>query len=256
MNHFLSVFAPIKGRLGRVECSNRSSLLPVAMLRLTLRHSGSVHRRRCPAGTSAARRLTAGVAPLAAPVVPVVSGTGNTSVEAAVLLGARVVHDAAGRWEDIRASTFDEAQALLVWRMGGAGADATTLSRFRKLRVLVRVGVGYDNIDLQAAGRLGIAVCNVPAYGVEEVADTALAHILALYRRTHLLGSRVASGAISSSLNSVVQAEAQGASRIRGQRLGIVGLGRIGTAVALRAKPFGFEVSIYSSCICLQQANS
>jgi C-terminal binding protein len=159
--------------------------------------------------------------------------------------GAHVVHERAQRWEDVGESTFDSADALLVWRMGGAGLDAATLARFRRLRALVRIGVGFDGIDLQAAGKLGIAVCNVPAYGTEEVADTAFAHILALYRKTSLLGRRVASGHISSSLNSRVQVEAQGAPRIRAQRLGIIGLGRIGTAVALRARPFGFAVGFY-----------
>lgn len=207
--------------------------------------------RVLPAVASTARRLVTGRIPdLTAgrvPVVPIVSGSGDTSLESEVLRGsgANVVHESAQRWEDVGASTFESADALLVWRMGGAGLDAATLARFHRLRALVRIGVGFDGIDLQAAGMLGIAVCNVPAYGTEEVADTALAHILALYRKTSLLGRRVASGHISSSLNSRVQSEARGAPRIRGQRLGIVGLGRIGTAVALRARPFGFAVGFY-----------
>ena len=44
------------------------------------------------------------------------------------------------------------------------------------------MGVGYDNVDIKAAGRLGIPVCNIPDYGTEEVADHALALILGLYR--------------------------------------------------------------------------
>eukprot|EP00967_Tisochrysis_lutea_P156959 scaffold317503_cov35-Tisochrysis_lutea.AAC.1 len=180
-------------------------------------------------------------------VVPVVCGTGDTSLEAAVLSDSHteVVHEPAERWGDISSSTFDEAHALLVWRVESGRLDETTLSHFRRLRALIRIGVGFDGIDLDAAGKLGIAVCNVPAYGIEEVADTALAHILALYRKTHLLGRRVASRRINSSLNSVVQVEARGAPRIRGQRLGIIGLGRIGMAVAIRAKPFGFSIGFY-----------
>ena len=44
------------------------------------------------------------------------------------------------------------------------------------------MGVGYDNVDIKAAGRLGIPVCNIPDYGTEEVADHALSLILGLYR--------------------------------------------------------------------------
>tara|TARA_B110001452_G_scaffold223656_1_gene196981 strand:+ start:363 stop:1457 length:1095 start_codon:yes stop_codon:yes gene_type:complete len=176
--------------------------------------------------------------------VAVLSGN-NALFEADELRGlADVVHVPVDRWSSVPADVLQRADAALVWRMSSM-ADQEALAAFERLRVLVRVGVGYDSIDLGAAARSGVAVCNVPAYGVEEVADTAMAHILGLYRRTHLLASRVASGAITSSLNSVVQREAAGATRVRGQRLGIVGLGRIGTAVALRAQAFGFSVGFY-----------
>ena len=46
------------------------------------------------------------------------------------------------------------------------------------------MGVGYDNIDIEACGKLGIPVCNIPDYGTEEVADHTLALILGLYRGT------------------------------------------------------------------------
>ena len=46
------------------------------------------------------------------------------------------------------------------------------------------MGVGYDNVDIKTAGRLGIPVCNIPDYGTEEVADHSLALILGLYRGT------------------------------------------------------------------------
>ena len=56
------------------------------------------------------------------------------------------------------------------------------LEKFRALRIVVRIGSGFDNIDVKSAGEMGIAVCNVPGYGVEEVADTTLCLILNLYR--------------------------------------------------------------------------
>ena len=51
-------------------------------------------------------------------------------------------------------------------------------------KAIIRMGVGYDNIEIEAAGRLGIPVCNIPDYDTEEVADSALALILALFRET------------------------------------------------------------------------
>jgi C-terminal binding protein len=68
------------------------------------------------------------------------------------------------------------------------------LEKFKALRIIVRIGSGVDNIDVKAAGELGIAVCNVPGYGVEEVADTTLCLILNLYRRTYWLANMVKEG--------------------------------------------------------------
>lgn len=68
------------------------------------------------------------------------------------------------------------------------------LEKFKALRIIVRIGSGVDNIDVKAAGELGIAVCNVPGYGVEEVADTTMCLILNLYRRTYWLANMVREG--------------------------------------------------------------
>lgn len=62
------------------------------------------------------------------------------------------------------------------------------------LRIIVRIGSGTDNIDIKAAGELGIAVCNVPGFGLEEVADTTMCLILNLYRRTYWLANMVREG--------------------------------------------------------------
>lgn len=80
--------------------------------------------------------------------------------------------------------------------------------------------------DLQAAGELGIAVCNVPGYGVEEVADTTMCLILNLYRRTFWLAMMVREGKKFTGPEQVREA-AQGCARIRGDTLGIVGLGNV-----------------------------
>lgn len=94
----------------------------------------------------------------------------------------------------------------------------------------------------------GIAVCNVPGYGVEEVADSAFSHILNLYRRTYFLANMLKEGKKFIGPEALREAAA-GATRVRGDTLGIVGLGKVGTAVALRAKVFGFNTTFYDPYI-------
>ncbi|PIO26172.1 hypothetical protein AB205_0176130 [Aquarana catesbeiana] len=55
------------------------------------------------------------------------------------------------------------------------------LEKFKALRIIIKIGSGYDNIDIKSAAELGIAVCNVPSFSVEETADSTLCHILNLY---------------------------------------------------------------------------
>uniref|UniRef100_A0A3P8RRK2 C-terminal binding protein 1 n=1 Tax=Amphiprion percula TaxID=161767 RepID=A0A3P8RRK2_AMPPE len=118
------------------------------------------------------------------------------------------------------------------------------LEKFKALRIIVRIGSGYDNIDIKSAGELGIAVCNMPAASVEETADSTLCHILTLYRRITWLHQALREGTRVQSVEQIREV-ASGAARIRGETLGLIGLGRVGQAVALRAKAFGFNVIFY-----------
>ncbi len=74
-----------------------------------------------------------------------------------------------------------DADALIVWHNCPIGAAG--ISRLHKCRALIRNGVGFDGIDIVAAAKCGIPVCNVPDYGTEEVADHAIALTLALCRQ-------------------------------------------------------------------------
>ncbi|KAJ1139765.1 hypothetical protein NDU88_006131 [Pleurodeles waltl] len=118
------------------------------------------------------------------------------------------------------------------------------LEKFKALRVVVRIGSGYDNIDIKAAGELGIAVCNIPSAAVEETADSSTCHILNLYRRNTWLYQALREGTRVQSVEHIREV-ASGAARIRGETLGLIGFGRAGQAVGVRAKAFGFNVIFY-----------
>ncbi len=127
---------------------------------------------------------------------------------------------------------------LMMFRQYLTAAD---LARFTRLRAIVRMGVGYDRLDRAAAAARGVLVCNVPDYGTTEVADHAMALVLALRRGIVLHHERQ---------RHDPPAPWRGADhpllrRSGAQGFGIVGMGRIGTAVALRAKAFGFRVTIH-----------
>lgn len=128
------------------------------------------------------------------------------------------------------------ASALIVWHNAPIGASG--MARLNQCRALVRNGVGFDSIDILAARDLGIAVCNVPDYGTEEVADHSIALALALCRQLFPLHEE------ASQLGWAIRVELR-LRRLRELTFGIVGLGRIGTATALRAKALGFCVLFY-----------
>src|SRR3954454_9321483 len=85
-----------------------------------------------------------------------------------------------------------DADLLLVFHDMKLGER--TIAALDRCRGIVRCGVGYDNVDLAAAGRRGIVVCNVPDYGTEEVADHALMLLLAIARRLRTADQSVRQG--------------------------------------------------------------
>ncbi|MEK7752945.1 MAG: C-terminal binding protein [Acidobacteriota bacterium] len=128
------------------------------------------------------------------------------------------------------------ARALIVWH--NTPITAQGIARLRNCRAIIRNGVGYDSVDIAAARAHGIAVCNVPDYGTEEVADHAIALSLALCRQLFELDRE------AKQLGWTIPVQPK-LRRLRELTFGIVGLGRIGTATALRAKALGFRVCFY-----------
>ena len=143
----------------------------------------------------------------------------------------------------------DDICSQLVALVVGAQCEINLafLSRCPKLKTIIQFGMGTDNIELEYAGRLGIIVCNVPDYGIEEVADTAMAHILTLFRQTIAFHMNVVNGTEYRTYKDIMS-DAK-CRRIRGKTLGLVGLGKTGFAVAQRAKAFGFNVAFYDPFI-------
>jgi D-3-phosphoglycerate dehydrogenase len=118
---------------------------------------------------------------------------------------------------------------------------ANIVAAWNRTKVVIRHGVGYDNLDLDALERAGIAPCYIPDYCAEEVAEQAIALILACGRR------------VVSSRKVLDDSAAHGAwdfapmipiFRMGGQTLGILGCGRIGSLVYLKLKSFGFKFLI------------
>ncbi len=104
-----------------------------------------------------------------------------------------------------------------------------------ELKQLVRYGVGVDTIDLEAATEYGVSVCNVPDYGMNEVADQAVAYMMALVRKLPLMNEYTKTTDWS-------YTRAVPLYRIPGRTVGIIGLGRIGSTFAKRMSGFGVKL--------------
>ena len=112
---------------------------------------------------------------------------------------------------------------------------ASDLSALPALRVVATPSVGFDHVDVATATERGVWVCNVPDYCVEEMADHTIALLLALARGVVELDRSVRDGGWD-------HRAAGPLGRLADVRLGIVGFGRIGQAVARRAQGFGMEI--------------
>jgi D-3-phosphoglycerate dehydrogenase len=109
------------------------------------------------------------------------------------------------------------------------------LSKFKPGATVIRYGIGYDNVDIDAAREFGVAVANVPDYGVETVADHAASSLLSVLRRLPVYDSLIKANGWAK------PAEVGPLRGFRSTTIGLVGLGRIAQAVHRRLQPFGFR---------------
>ena len=139
-----------------------------------------------------------------------------------------LTHD---RVKDLPAALMD-ADALVV--RSAVQVDDALMAAAPKLRVIGRAGVGVDNIDAEAATRRGILVMNTPGANAIAVAELAMGLMIALARQLPRADATMHAGKWE-------KKSLQG-TELRGKKLGILGLGRIGLEVARRARNFGMEL--------------
>jgi phosphoglycerate dehydrogenase-like enzyme len=150
----------------------------------------------------------------------------------------RILRRAVSALAALPAEDCAEVNGLMISRFSVSAED---IDRFPRLRAVLRMGVGYDRLARDAAAARHILICNVPDYGTTEVADHAMALALAL--RRGIVQHHDAQRRSPPAIWRPIPGELVRRSSV--QTFGIVGLGRIGTAVALRARAFGFRVVFY-----------
>jgi lactate dehydrogenase-like 2-hydroxyacid dehydrogenase len=136
-------------------------------------------------------------------------------------------------------SLADKVRALAVAYTADK-IDAAFMQRFPKLEQISSLGVGYDHIDAKWAGEHGIVVTNTPEVLNEEVADTALGLLLCTVREFPQANRYVRAGKWSEKYYPLSKAT------LRNRTVGIVGMGRIGKAIARRLEAFGVPVVYHS----------
>lgn len=123
---------------------------------------------------------------------------------------------------------------------GGTVIGAAEMDQLPALRAIANFGVGYDNVDVEEATRRGIVVSNTPDVLTDAVADLSVALVLDVLRQVSAADRFVRRGEWAAGERYPLTRE------VRGSVVGILGLGRIGEAVALRLEPFGAKVAYHS----------
>ena len=184
-------------------------------------------------------------------IIPDAQFTGEADVEIQAL-GPDVeieIHRAV-RAEDIPDTSWADCDAILAWQ--DITGDAKLVEKLDKCRIIVRCGIGYDRMGLEACGVRGIPVCNVPTSDFTDVMSSTLAMSLALMRGLftydRLLRPKFADG-----WEWGVAPEMR---RVRDQNFAVIGCGRIGTGVLLRAQAFGMRPAYFDPYLPTGHDNS
>lgn len=161
---------------------------------------------------------------------------GDNDIEKAIIeaAGGQVVSLQAKCEEDL----FEHAEDCFAMINQYARVGAKTIARMKQCKVIARYGVGVDIVDVKTATERGIMVTNVQDYCTDEVADHAVSLWLTLVRKLPQFNASTHKGNWSWRSERPVY-------RMRGRVMGIVSLGKIGQAIAERARPFGVRIIAY-----------
>lgn len=129
-----------------------------------------------------------------------------------------------------------KADVILIWH--NTKVCSEVIGKLQNCKAIIRVGTGYDSIDHLAATAADIPVCNVPDYGTDEVADHSIALALSLCRQIVPIDQHCKQLKWDFPNKEKIR-------RFNEMWFGVLGLGRIGTSVALKAKSLGFNVAFY-----------
>jgi len=165
----------------------------------------------------------------------------NIDLEREVLapLGCRLEALKSGKGQEL-IDLVKDADAVITQF---APVTAAVIGAMRKCRVIVRYGIGVDNVDLKAAAAKNIPVCNVPDYCIDEVADHTLALILAATRQTVFCDATIKAGQwkLPVALTAL--------HALKHMTVGLVAFGRIGREVASRLKPFKCRIIVFDPAL-------
>ncbi len=139
--------------------------------------------------------------------------------------------------KDLTTKVHSNVSILLVWHQI---INKKYINKFPNLQAVIRYGVGYDNIDLVELKKRKIIFCNTPDYGVDEVSDTSIAMILNAVR-----GINEYNICAKHYVNSWQENIIKSIKRISDLNLGVIGAGRIGSSVLLKAKALNFKTFFY-----------
>jgi lactate dehydrogenase-like 2-hydroxyacid dehydrogenase len=144
-------------------------------------------------------------------------------------LSRKALIEAVGRCDVLASTITDKVDAGLIEKAG------------ERLKLIANFGAGVDHIDVAAANARGIIVTNTPGVLTEDTADLTMTLIMATLRRVVEGANAVQSGEFTGWAPTWMLGR-----RITGKRLGIIGMGRIGSAVARRAKAFGVQIHYHN----------
>jgi D-3-phosphoglycerate dehydrogenase len=166
----------------------------------------------------------------------------NQERELLAAAGAQLVVAQCRTTDDVIEAARDADGLLVQW----APVSAEVVERLERCRVIVRYGIGYDNVAVAAARARGIPVCNVPDYGIDEVAEHAVALALALHRRLPQVDARTRSGLWKIVPDRPVKA-------LRETVFATAGFGRIARAVHVRMAGFGVPRIAYDPFVSAER---